>query len=172
MDNVRERSRLGGEKERKSLNSGERSHFLLIFGRRFPVLGSTPPRESAVGAPNTGTTSSPREARTWWKGVKVPISGIIQLRNEVGSTQSSDGKEGDGKAMMVQRIIGIFSLSSAHILTTTSPFSILQILTACLPLNARAGNISSNNSPPLTVAIASAGRSSATCASFEVMDRS
>ena len=38
MDNVGECSQLGSEKERQSLNSGEQSHFLLIFGWRFLVL--------------------------------------------------------------------------------------------------------------------------------------
>ena len=47
-----------------------------------------------------------------YEEVEVPTSGVIEARNKAGSAvatlPSSDGKEGDGKTMMVKRIVGIF----------------------------------------------------------------
>ena len=47
-----------------------------------------------------------------YEEVEVPTSGVIEARNKAGSgiatLPSSDVKEGDGKTMMVKRIVGIF----------------------------------------------------------------
>ena len=47
-----------------------------------------------------------------YEEVEVPTSGVIEARNTAGpavaALPSPDGKVGDGKTMMVKRIIGIF----------------------------------------------------------------
>lgn len=47
-----------------------------------------------------------------YEEVEVPTSGVIEARNTAGSAiaalPSPGGKAGDGKTMMVKRIVGIF----------------------------------------------------------------
>ena len=47
-----------------------------------------------------------------YEEVEIPTSGVIEARNKAGSgiaaLPSSDGKEEDGKTMVVKRIVGIF----------------------------------------------------------------
>lgn len=57
-----------------------------------------------------------------YEEVEVPASCVIEARNKAGSTvaalPSSDGKEGDGKMVMVKKIMGILLVKQVGDLVT------------------------------------------------------
>jgi len=57
-----------------------------------------------------------------YEEVEVPASGVIEARNKAGSAIATlpnlDGKEGDGKTIVVKRVIGILLVKQVGNLVT------------------------------------------------------